>query len=146
MEKIYRHRFPTELILATVRWYLRYNLSYRNLSEMLLERGIGVSYESIRQWVQKFAPKFDGVRRAKKSYYTLSWRMDETYIKVKGVWYYYYRAIDSHGQVIDFYLSKRRNTDAAKHFLKKVIRTAGSTPNTIVSDKALAYYPAIASE
>ncbi len=139
MEKLKHYRFPTEIIFLCVRWYLRYNLSYRDLVELMTERNIDVSYESIRLWVLKFASHFDDVRRKRQPYYTLSWRVDETYIKIKGKQYYYYRAIDSHGHIIDFYLSPHRDAVGAEVFLRKAIATAGSEPFTIVSDMDKAY-------
>lgn len=111
MKKLYRHRFPTEIIFLCVRWYLRYNLSYCDLKEMMEERGVKVSHQSIFNWVQKFSKELDTLRKKNQRYYTLSWRIDETYIKINGK--NYYRAIDSHGNLIDFYLSPKRDKTVA---------------------------------
>jgi len=143
MKKFYRYRFPSEIILLCVRWYLRYKLTLRDLEEMMLERGIPVSHESIRNWIQKFSYQFDNLRRRRSKHYTLSWHVDETYVKVNGENYYYYRAIDSSGQVIDFFLSHKRDAVAAEIFLRKVIATAGSKPEKITSDADKAYPKAI---
>jgi transposase, IS6 family len=139
MKKLHRHRFPTDIIFLCVRWYLRYNLSYRDLQEMMMERGVKVSHQSIFKWVLKFVNSIDVLRKKSQNYYTLSWRIDETYIKIKGKMYYYYRAIDSHGNLIDFYLSPKRDKTAAEMILRKSIRTAGIHPEKIVTDKDLAY-------
>jgi transposase-like protein len=143
MEKLKGYRFPTEIILLCVRWYLRYSLSLRDLVEIMQERNVDVSYESIRQWILKFGSKYDEVRKKKQPYYTLSWKVDETYIKINKKWYYYYRAIDSHGHVLDFYLSPFRDAVGAEIFLGKCIPTADSKPDKIISDKYDAYPPAI---
>ena len=142
-DKIYRHRYPAEIILLCVRWYLRYKLSLRDLEEIMLERNVDVSYETIRQWVQKFAPLYDSLRRKKQTAISLKWNMDETYIKIKGKQYYYYRAIDSQGQVIDFYLSLFRDGVAAEIFFRKAISTAGAAPEEIISDLDKSYPVAI---
>src|SRR4051812_24981191 len=103
------HRFEKEIILLNVRWKLAYALSYRDLEEMMGERGITVDHTSIYRWVIKFTPLFEGaVRRAMRPV-GLSWRMDETYIKVRGQWKYLYRAVDTDGNTIDFLLTASRD-------------------------------------
>ena len=141
----WRH-FDGALIIWAVRWYCKYGISYRELSEMLEERGVKVNYSTIYRWVQKYAPEMH--KRLK--YYTShsfndSWRVDETYIKVKGKWTYLYRAVDSKGNTIDFYLSATRNAKAAKIFLGKALRGLKSwqTPRVINTDKAGCYTKAI---
>ncbi len=136
------HHFSKEIILLNLRWYLKYKLSYRNLSEMMLERGIRVNYSTIYHWVQKFSPEFNKRIRKYLKKTSDSYRVDETYIKVKGVSHYLYRALDSKGQTIDFMLSKKRNAIAAKLFFKKIfkaIHTVGVRVINVDMDKA---YPA----
>jgi IS6 family transposase len=112
----WRH-FEAEIILLCVRWYIRSPLSYRQLEEMLLERGLHVDHTTIYRWVQQFAPELEKRCRPHLKTTTDSWRVDETYIKVKGVWIYLYRAVDSRRNTLEFLLSERRDTQAAKRFL-----------------------------
>ena len=117
----YRH-FQASIILLCVRWYCKYGISYRDLEEMMLERGVSVDHTTIYRWVQKYAPEIEKrLRWHQKGLTNRSWRVDETYIKVKGKWTYLYRAIDSKGDTIDFFLSKRRDAKSAKRFIKKCI-------------------------
>ncbi|MBE7106911.1 IS6 family transposase [Bacillus cereus] len=116
----WKHYQP-ELILLTVRWYLRYNLSFRNLVEMMEERGLSITHTTIMRWVHQYGPQLEEkVRHHLKSTNDL-WRVDETYVKVKGQWMYLYRAVDSEGNTIDFYLSQSRDKQAAKRFFKKAL-------------------------
>jgi transposase, IS6 family len=141
----WRHFLP-EVILLNVRWYCRYSLSYRDLEEMMLERGIEVDHTTIYRWVQAYAPELDKRIRPHLSSTNDSWKVDETYIKVKGKWKYLYRAIDSQGNTLDFMLSAKRDAKAAKRFLKKVLRGKHvSTPRVINVDKNAAYPPALDS-
>lgn len=112
----WRH-FQSDLILLNVRWYLRYSLSYRDLEEMMLERGVQVDHTTIYRWVQTYSPELDKRCRRHLKPTNDSWRVDETYVKVKGVWKYLYRAVDSAGNTLDFMLSAKRDTKAAKRFL-----------------------------
>ncbi len=109
----WRH-FQSELILLNVRWYLRYSLSYRDLAEMMLERGVTVHHTTIYRWVQAYSPELDQRCRRYLRPTNDSWRVDETYIKIKGVWKYLYRAVDSEGNTLDFLLSAKRDAKAAK--------------------------------
>ena len=114
-----RH-FGGEIVLWAVRWYCRYGISYRDLEQMMAERGVSVDHSTIYRWVQKYAPEIEKRlrwhwRRPRSG----SWRVDETYVKVRGKWSYLYRAVDKLGNTIDFYLSPTRNTMAAKRFLAK---------------------------
>jgi transposase-like protein len=141
----WRH-FEGEIILWAVRWYCKYGISYRDLEDMLSERGIEVDHTTIYRWVQHYAPEMQ--KRLKwyyKGAYTNSWRVDETYIKVKGKWRYLYRAVDSMGRTIDFYLSQTRNAKAAKRFLGKALRSCREweKPYVINTDKAKCYIKAI---
>ena len=142
-----RH-FPRDIILWAVRWYCRYGVSYRDLEEMMTERGVPVDHTTIYRWVQKYAPELDKHTRWYRQvpdWQARSWRVDETYIRVGGRWCYLYRAITAGGQTLDFYLSPKRNVAAAKRFLAKTLRsntTAGS-PRVINTDKAPALAKAI---
>ena len=125
-----------------MRWYLRYGLSYRDLEELLSERGVDVDHVTLFRWVQRFTPIL--IDAADPYRYAIGecWYVDETYVKVSGVWRYVYRAIDDHGQVIDVYVSKRRDTVAARRFLVGVIRDHGQ-PGEVVTDRAAALAKAV---
>lgn len=125
--------FPKDIILMGVRWYVAYPLSYRHVEELLEERGVPVDHATIQRWVVKYSPLLEEALHRRKRPVWVSWRMDETYIKVKGQWYYLYRAVDKHGQTIDFLLTEHRDTEAALRFLKKAIRRNG-LPETITID------------
>jgi transposase-like protein len=128
-----RH-FDREVITLCVRWYLRYKLSFHDLVEMMSERGLHLAQTTILRWVQRYAPEFikSWNRFGRPS--GRSWRVDETYIKVRGRWTYPYRAADKSGQAIDFSLSRTRDVFAAKAFFKKAIRHEGQPPHTITLD------------
>ena len=137
------HRFEKNIILLCVRWYLAYPLSYRNLEEMMRERGVEVDHSNIYRWVQKFTPQFEAsFRKGKKRPVGKSWRMDETYIKIKGQWKYLYRAVDKNGQTIDFLLTAHRDKKAALRFFKKAVRQHG-LPDKVTIDKSGANTAAI---
>ncbi|MED1625146.1 IS6 family transposase [Bacillus pseudomycoides] len=144
-ENIFKWKhYQPDIILLTVRWYLRYNLSFRDLVEMMEERGLSVAHTTIMRWVHQYGPEFDKRIRRHLKQTNNSWRVDETYIKVKGQWMYLYRAVDSEGNTIDFYLSKSRNHKAAKRFFKKALRSFHvSQPRVITIDKNPAYPVAI---
>ena len=130
------HRFDKDIILLCVRWYLAYPLSYRNLEDMMEERGVEVDHSTIYRWVQKFTPKLEAAfRKGKKRPVGTSWRMDETYIKIKGQWKYLYRALDKEGQTLDFLLTAHRDKKAALRFLKKAVRQHG-LPDKVTIDKS----------
>ena len=109
-------RFPSEVITLSVRWYLRFGLSYRDVEELLAERGINVDHVSIFRWVQRFTPLLAEAARPCRHRVGDRWWVDETYVKVSGRWHYVYRAIDQFGQVIDVYVSTRRDSAAARCF------------------------------
>jgi len=124
----WRH-LEAEIILLCVRWYLRYSLSYRDLEEMMLERGLHVDHTTIYRWVQRYAPELDKRCRPHLKAFTDSWKVDETYIKVRKTWMYLYRAVDSQSHTLEFLLSATRDAEAAKRFFVKVLHsTAGSAP------------------
>jgi transposase, IS6 family len=130
-----RRRFPVEIILLCVRWYCKYGISYRDLAEMMQERGVNLDPSTIFRWVQRYAPEIEKRVRRYQGYRSGSWRVDETYVRVGGKWKYLFRAVDKHGQLIDFMLSDRRNTKAAYRFLRKALRTMSNfPPSSITTD------------
>ncbi|MFD4819637.1 IS6 family transposase [Peribacillus butanolivorans] len=139
----WKHYQP-DIILLTVRWYLRYNLSFRDLVEMMEERGLSIAHTKIMRWVHQYGPELDKRGRRHLKPTNDSWRVDETYVKVKGQWMYLYRTVDSEGNTIDFYLSKTREYKAVKRFFKKALRSFHvSKPRVITVDKNPAYPKAI---
>jgi len=139
--------FESDIIILCVRWKLKYPLSYRNLEDMMLERGLTVSHTTIMRWVQEYSPILSVKLRKHLKPTNDSWRMDETYLKIKGVNHYLYRAVDSEGQTIDFWLSKHRDKKAAKKFFKRAMKsTHNSMPRVITTDKYAATEIAIIEE
>jgi putative transposase len=125
--------FPQEIILTCVRWYVAYPLSTRHVEELMRERGVPVDHATVNRWVIKYSPQLEAAFHRRKRPVGRSWRMDETYIRVKGEWRYLYRAVDKHGQTIDFLLTEHRDQEAALRFLKKAIRRGG-VPRKITID------------
>jgi putative transposase len=136
--------FPKEIILMGVRWYVAYPLSTRHVEELMEERGVEVDHSTINRWVIKYSPQLQEVFHRRKRPVWVSWRLDETYIRVKGEWKYLYRAVDKQGQTIDFLLTEYRDKEAALRFLKKAIRRNG-LPETITIDGSDANEAAIKS-
>jgi len=136
-------RFPPEVILIAVRWYLRYGLSYRDLEELLAERGIEVDHVTLFRWVRRFTPLLIDAARPCRHSVGGHWYVDETYVKVSGSWRYVYRAVDQDGQVIDVFVSKRRDLEAATKFFANAIGTHGE-PAEITTDRAHALIRVIA--
>jgi transposase, IS6 family len=132
-----RYRFPPDVILVAVRWYLRFGLSYRDLEEILAERGIEVDHVTLYRWVQHFTPLVVDTARPCRRTVGGRWFVDETYVKVTGVWRYVYRAVDQHGQVIDVYVSTRRDIAAARRFFTVALGDHGE-PDEVVTDRAQA--------
>jgi putative transposase len=128
-------RFPIDVILVCIRWYAAYPLSYRHLEEMMQERGVAVDHSSINRWAIRFLPLLEKAFRKHKHAVGKSWRMDETYIKVKGVWKYLYRAVDKQGKTIDFLLTAKRDASAARRFFDKAMRYS-EIPGTVTMDKS----------
>lgn len=147
MSDVKGRHFRGEVILWAVRWYCRYGISYRDLETMLTERGVNVDHSTIYRWVQRYAPEMEKRLRWywKRPGFTHSWRVDETYIKVKGAWAYLYRAVDRDGDTIDFYPSLARNAKAAQRFPDKAVKGLKDweKPGTISADKAPTYGIAI---
>jgi transposase, IS6 family len=136
-----RRRFPTEIILLCVRWYCKYAISYRDLAEIMQERGVDVDHTTVFRWVQRYAPKIEKRTRWYLGLRSDSWRIDETYVRVGGKWKYLWRAIDKQGQLIDFMLSDRRNTKAATRFLGKALKIMKDWPPSLITTDKLASYP-----
>jgi putative transposase len=136
--------FPKDIILMGVRWYVAYPLSYRHIEELMEERGVEVDHSTLQRWVVTYSPPLEEAFHRRKRPVWVSWRMDETYIKIKGQWYYLYRAVDKHGQTIDFLLTEHRDKEAALRFLKKAIRRHG-VPETMTIDGSGANEAAIKS-
>jgi IS6 family transposase len=128
-------RFPPEIIVLAVRWYLRYGLSYRDVEELLAERGIEVDHVTVYRWVQRFIPLLVDAARPCRHAVGDRWYVDETYVKVAGRWRYVYRAVDQHGQIIDVYVSPRRDTRAARRFFATALGDHGD-PAEVVTDRA----------
>ncbi len=130
-----RIRFPPDVIAVAVRWYLRYGLSYRDVEELLNERGIVVDHVTIYRWVQRFTPLFIDAARPCRHSPGDRWLMDETYVKIGGRWHYLYRANDQYGQVDDVYLSARRDAAAARAFFTKALAVTQCEPVEVVTDR-----------
>lgn len=136
--------YPTDIILLVVLWRVRYKLSLRDLAEMFLERGFEFTHETVRAWETRFAPLLaDRLRTKRTGQAGRSWHVDETYIKVAGVWKYLYRAIDREGNLVDSMLSEHRDMDAAKRFLKAALEVAGQAPERVTTDGHDSYPRAI---
>ena len=135
MLKMNGMRFPKEIILVCIRWYAAYALSYRNLEEMMQERGVSVDHSTINRWAIRYLPLLEEIFRRHKRPVGCSWRMDETYIKVRGQWKYLYRAVDKEGNTIDFLLRAKRDKAAATKFFNKAMRLNGD-PAKVTMDKS----------
>jgi transposase-like protein len=136
-----RRRFPVAIILLCVRWYCKYGISYRDLAEMMQERGVNVDSSTLFRWVQRYAPEIEKKVRRYQGSRSGSWRVDETYVRVGGKWMYLFRAVDKHGQLIAFMLSDRRDTNAAYRFLRKAIKAMSTYPPSSITTDKLASYP-----
>jgi transposase-like protein len=137
--------FPPDVIVLAVRWYLRFGLSYRDVEELLAERGIEVDHVTVYRWVQRFTPLLAEAARPCRHAVGDRWQVDETYVKVAGQWCYVYRAIDQFGQVIDVFVSSRRDLRAARRFFEQAIGATKRTPVEVVTDQA-PMYPAVLDE
>ena len=134
-----RHRFPPEIIQYTVWLYLRFNLSYRDIEDLLAKRGIAVSYEAIRLWCNKFGSKYARRLRRKHQGFGDTFFIDEVFVKIQGKQHYLWRAVDQDGEVVDVFLQKRRDGKAAKRFFRRLLRKHKDEPRKIVTDKLRSY-------
>jgi putative transposase len=134
-----RHRFPSEIISYAVWLYYRFNLSHRDIEDLLAERGITVSYESIRLWCIKFGAKYSRRLKRKHQGYGDTFFIDEVFVKIQGKQHYLWRAVDQDGEVVDVFLQRRRDGKAAKRFFKRLLRASGNEPRRIVTDKLRSY-------
>src|SRR5512147_322770 len=133
-------RFPAEVILWAVRWYLQFPISLRDLERMLADRGIAVDHVTLHRWAQRFAPELEKRVRRHLRPYRGPWHVDETYVRVAGRWRYLYRAVDGAGQTIDFLLSAKRDQRAARRFFHKALaRKHTGNPRAIVTDRLKSY-------
>ncbi len=134
-----RH-FEAGLIAQAVSWYLRYPLSYRDIEELLLERGLEVDHSTVNRWVLAYAPLIERRLRPFRKPHGGSVRIDETYIRIRGEWRYLYRAIDKHGEAVDFLLTAKRDLDAARRFFRKMLQEGPLlSPDRIGTDGAGTY-------
>jgi transposase-like protein len=138
-----RRAFPDDIIALAVRWYVRYRLSYAEVSEWLAERGVLVDQSTIYRWVQRYLPLFGEAARKFRAPVGQDWRVDETYARIRGDWHYIYRAIDGRGQIVDALVSPRRDMRAARTFFERAIASTGTPPRRVITDKAAAYPPAL---
>ena len=133
-----RHRFPPEIIQYVVWLYHRFNLSARDIEDLMAERGIAVSYESIRLWCIKFGSKYTKRLKRRHCGYGDTFYVDEDFVKIRGVHYYLWRAVDQDGEVVDVYLQERRDATAARRFFNRFLNSGG-TPRKIITDKLRSY-------
>jgi transposase-like protein len=138
-------RFPPDVIVLAVRWYLRFGLSYRDVEELVVERGVEVDHVRIYRWVVRFTPLLADAARPCRNHVGDRRFVDETYVKVAGKWRYVYRAIDQFGQVIDVFVSRCRDGNAAHRFFERAIDATKVTPVEVVTDQAVVY-PAVVEE
>ncbi len=134
-----RHQFPSEIIQYTVRLYHRFNLSHRDIEDLLAERGIVVTHESIRLWCNKFGSAYAKKLRRQHQGYSDTFFLDEVFVKIQGKQRYLWRAINQDGEVIDTFLQARRDGKVAKRFLQRLLRNHGGEPRKIVTDKLRSY-------
>jgi IS6 family transposase len=137
----YGRHFPDDIISLALRWYLRYSLSFRDLKEILAERGVAVDHSTIWRWVDRLAPELEQRLRPHLQPRIPVWRVDETYIRVAGEWTYLYRAVDGRGATVEFYLSRTRDVESAKLFLRKAMRDERLLPPELMVTDGNPTYP-----
>jgi len=143
--RYYGHRFPPEVISHAIWLYYRFSLSFRDVEDLLAQRGIVVSYESVRRWCLKFGPRYRRSLKRREGRLGDIWHVDEVFVRINGVLHYLWRAVDQDGDVIDILMQRRRNARAAKRFFKKALRSQGVEPILLVTDK-LKSYPSAAQQ
>ncbi len=132
-------RFPQEIIAHAVWLYFRFSLSFRDVEELLAERGIIVTYETIRQWVRKFGQTYANHLRRRRAQPGDTWHLDEVFLKINGKQHYLWRAVDQHGNVLDILVQSRRNKTAAKKFFRKLLKGCTYVPRVLITDKLASY-------
>ncbi len=138
----HRHRFPQDIIRQAVWLYYRFCLSYRDVEDLLAQRGVKVSYETVRRWCIRFGPVYANRLRKRSGPSGDQWFVDEVFIRIDGQQHYLYRAVDQDGQVLDILVQKRRNKKAAARFFRRLVKQQGQTPRRLVTDKLRSYAPA----
>ena len=141
-----KRQFEPVIIVTCVRWYCRFSLSLRDLEELMAERGLAVDHTTIGRWVQRYGPEVHRRLRGQEKLKSSTWHMDETFVRIAGRWLYLFRAVDSQGQTVDFYLSETRDREAAKCFLKKALANPDNRPPRVVARDGLRSYPAAIRE
>ena len=135
MDNLFKGRqFDRDIIILCVRWYLRFKLSFRDLVEMMAERGISLAHTTIMRWIARYVPEFEKRWNRFARRVGTSWRVDETYVKIKGKWTYLYRAVDKQGKTVDFLLRAKRDVAAAKAFFRRAFKSQGRLPQKITLD------------
>ena len=134
-----RHRFPIEVVEQCIWLYFRFALSYRNIEEMMAKRGVPVTYETVREWCQKFGSVYAARLRKKRVRFGAKWHLDEVFIKMNGVQHYLWRAVDQNGAVIDILVQPRRDRWAALRFFRQLLHAAERRPRVIITDKLRSY-------
>jgi transposase, IS6 family len=141
-----KRQFEPTIIVTCVRWYCRFSLSLRDLEELMAERGLAVDHTTIWRWVQRYGPEVHRRLRGNVKQKSSTWHMDETFVRIAGRWLYLFRAVDSQGQTVDFYLSETRDREAAKRFLKKALANPDNRPPHVFARDGLRSYPAAIRE
>src|SRR5215471_17825069 len=141
-----KRQFEPIIIVTCVRWYFRFSLSLRDIQELMAERGLAVDHTTIWRWVQRYGPEIHRRLRGHLKPKSPTWHMDETFVRIAGRWLYLFRAVDGHGQTVDFYLSETRDREAAKHFLKKALANPDNRPPHVLARDGLRSYPAAIRE
>lgn len=141
-----KRQFEPAIIVTCVRWYCRFSLSLRDLEELMAERGLAVDHTTIWRWIQRYGPEVHRRLRGQVKPKSSTWHVDETYVRIAGQWRYLFRAVDSRGQTVDFYLSETRDREAAKCFLKKALANPDNRPPQVFARDGLRSYPAAIRE
>src|SRR5271156_2505405 len=137
--RYHRHRFPGEIIQHAIWLYLRFTLSYRNVEELLAERGLDLSYETVRRWVLKFGPSIARGLRRRRPRPSNRWHLDEMVVRIGGQQMYLWRAVDHEGEVLDMLVQRRRDSQAALRLMRKLLKKQGFAPKLLVTDKLASY-------